>query len=139
MNLIQNKGFSTLELLFALLIISIIFFFAYPSYQQSIYKARRHDAFSTLEQLQLIFEQCYAKHHSYDISCSQLPSTPYNSSHNYYNINYYQQEDNAYILTATPKDEQINDTTCAQISINQAHIKTAVDVNGISNSICWHM
>ncbi len=137
MNFTQYKGFSVLELLFALLVMSIIFCFSYPSFQQSMYKAQRKDALTTLMQLQLIFEQCYSTHHSYKITCPLLPIFPYNSEQNYYSINCTQQEDNSYILIATAQQEQMNDTACAQISINQAQVKTAVDAFGKESAACW--
>jgi type IV pilus assembly protein PilE len=133
----KNLGFTLIELVITIAIIAILATVAYPSYVDYIYRAHRADALSVLSQMQLILERCYAQNFSYSAACPSRPTFPVSSPQNYYNVNLSNLGVSTYTLTATAKGAQVNDTTCASMSINQANVKTAIDSGGTSQNECW--
>lgn len=135
---VKKLGFTLVELVIALAIIAILATIAYPSYVNYVYRAHRADGLSTLSQLQLTLERCYAQNFSYSAACTARPSFPINSPQNYYSINLSNLGTSTYTLTATAQGAQANDTTCASMSINQANVKTAVNSTGTTETECWN-
>jgi type IV pilus assembly protein PilE len=134
----KKLGFTLVELVIAMAIIAILATIAYPTYVNYVYRAHRADGLSTLSQLQLILERCYAQNFSYSAACTARPTFPVNSPQNYYNINLSNLGTSTYTLTATAQGAQTDDTTCATMSINQANVRTAVDSTGTTQTECWN-
>ena len=134
----KKFGFTLIELVITIAIIAILATIAYPSYVNYIYRSHRADGLSTLSQMQLILERCYAQSFSYSAACPARPSFPVNSPQNYYSVNLSNLGASTYTLTATAQGTQVNDTTCASMSINQANVKTAVNSGGTTESQCWN-
>ena len=133
----KKLGFTLVELVIAMAIIAILATIAYPSYVTYVYRAHRTDGLSTLSQLQLILERCYAQNFSYSAACTARPTFPVNSPQDYYSINLSNLGTSTYTLTATAQGAQTKDTICASMSINQANVKTAVDSTGATQAECW--
>lgn len=134
-----KSGFTLIEIVITLALIGILATIAYPSYIDYIIRSHRSDAFSTLTQLQLTLERCYAQSFSYSAACTALPTFPVTSPQNYYSVTLSNLTASTYTLTATPIGTQINDTTCATMSINQANVKTAADSSGTAQKACWNL
>ncbi len=132
------SGFTFIEMLVTLFILSILTLIAYPSYVAWILKANRADAMATLSRDQAILEQCYAQTFAYNGTCPTLPTFPQASSQGFYSINLTNLTATTYTLTATPTGSQVRDTTCATMSINQTSQKTAADSSGTTQSVCWN-
>lgn len=135
----RNKqyGFTLIELMIAVAVVGILAAIAYPSYTSYLFKSRRADALSALTQAQIRLERCYAQNFSYSAPCAGAPSFPMNSTQNFYNITLTNLGATTYTLTATPKNAQAQDTTCAVMSINQANVKTASNSSGVAQTVCW--
>lgn len=134
----QILGFTLVEILIAVGIVGILTAIAYPSYQQYVLKSRRTDALSTMSQDQIILERCYAQNFAYNTACAALPSFPQTSPQGFYSISLSNLSATTYTLTAVPLGTQLKDTTCANMSVNQANVKTATDSSSVSQSKCWN-
>ncbi|RUR06995.1 type IV pilin protein [Legionella sp. km772] len=131
------KGFNLVELLITVAIIGILATIAYPSYLNYVNRSHRSDAFASLSQIQLVLERCYSQNFSYTAACTAKPTFPLNSPQNYYTINISNLGTSTYTLTATTRGAQLRDTTCAQMSVNQANVRTAVNNAGVTQTSCW--
>lgn len=130
----KNKGFSLLELLVTLVIVSILAAVAVPSYKAYTLKAQRTDAISNLLQAQSAFENYFAANNSFPTSStnptanSLLPAntTSYNFS--------VSATASSYTLTATAIAAQTSDSSggvsCATLTINYAGVMSPVN--------CWN-
>ncbi|MFI4962504.1 MAG: type IV pilin protein [Legionellales bacterium] len=134
----KAPGFSLIELLIVLVIIGILSAIAYPSYSNYILKARRADAMATLAQDQIILERCYAQNFSYNSACTSLPTFPQTSTQGFYSIDLSNLGATTYTLTATPLGTQTKDTSCSQMTVDQANDKTASDASGTAQTSCWN-
>lgn len=135
----RSSGFSLIELMIVVAIVAILSAVTYPSYVKYVQKSRRADALSTLAQMQVIFERCYAQNFSYLAACAALPSFPATSNQGFYDINLPSVSPTGFTLKATPKTPgvQAADTRCASISINETNLQTASDTSGTAQTECW--
>jgi type IV pilus assembly protein PilE len=139
----RPRGFSLIELMVVVAILAILSAIAVNSYTRYIQRSRRTDAYAALAQDQGIMERCYALTFDYENvsegenNCVEIATT---SQEGYYTIALASVTTTAYTLTATPVSgsPQAEDTSCAQISITNANIKTAYDASGTEDSTtCW--
>jgi len=119
------------------MIVGILTTIAYPSYLNYLLKTRRADGLTVLIQDQILLERCYAQNFSYKSACEALPVFPQLSPQGFYSISLSNYGISTYTLTATPVGSQIKDTQCAGLTVNEAGVKTAVDVLGSTQTICW--
>lgn len=138
MNRLRIRGFSLIELVIAIFVMSILVTIAYPYYGNFLLKSRRSDALVTLAHDQIILERCYAQNFSYSQACNSKPAFPQTSAQGFYTITLTNLGTTTYTLTATPRGVQTQDTTCARMTVDQANVKTAVDSSGVSQTICWN-
>lgn len=129
------RGFTLIELMITVAVLGIIAAVALPSYGDYIRKTRRADAMATLAQDQAVIERCYAANFSYAVPPCVTPSAI--SQAGFYSIAATQAA-TTYSLTASATGSQVADTTCAQMSIDQANQKTAVDNLGATQTSCWN-
>ena len=127
----KQLGFTLIELIIVIVIMSILTLIALPSYQTWVLKSHRSDAMSSLAQDQTSIERCYAQTFSYSASCTAFPVFPHSSPQGYYTISLTNQTATSYTLTATSKGTQTRDTTCTTMSLNQTGAKTATSTK------CW--
>jgi len=69
----KYKGFTLIELMIVVVIISILAGIAYPAYQDSVRKSRRSDGTSALLQAAQILERCYTELNTY--SAPRVPAS----------------------------------------------------------------
>lgn len=134
----NKKGFTLIELIIAVTIVGILSVIVYPVYTNYTLKSRRSDALATLTQDQMAFERCYAQNFSYNAACTSMPTFPQVTPQGYYSIALSNFGASTYTLTATPIGPQVKDTTCSNITINQANVKTATDNSATPQPICWN-
>lgn len=139
----QNSGFTLLEVIITLIIVTLLATVAFPIYTQQITKIRRTEAKVALIQLAAEMAQYYAQHHTYatatiatnpktDIAASSL------SEHHLYQFRILSQSDNAFILEADPLPDSAqarNDLQCGALQINQLGEKTVVGPGDPKK--CW--
>ena len=141
----RQKGFTLIELMIVVAIISILAAIVYPSYMDSARKSRRSAAQADLMELSSMMERLFTETGCYDpgtdLDCSNgtaaAPILPYTQSPKeggtkFYDLTVITATPTTYILTATAKGDQLNDG-CLNMTLNQtgARTKTGSEVN------CW--
>ncbi len=135
--MMNQRGFTLIEILIALVVLSILTIVSYPSYVAWIVKAHRSDAMATMTQDQTLLERCYAQSFTY-VGCASLPAFPQTSTQGFYSIALSNLTATTYTLTATPIGPQVRDTICATMSIDQSGQKTAANNAAASQTACWN-
>lgn len=143
----NNDGFSLIELIIVISIIAIISLFAFPSYHDSITRARRTDGQTALFNLASRMENFYAEYHSYEeatIGTGQTTDvlSSNSSDQNYYQLTIISQSENFFELHAIPKGSQAGDDKACQTLTLDSTGKKGIIAGSISTSInsdlqCW--
>ncbi len=132
-------GFSLLEILIVIVILSIIASIAIPVYRHEVVKARRNDAQVALLNLATLMERYYIENHTYQGATIGNNGTILivpTSANGYYNLSIHTPKSTNYTLTANPISTQLaDDTQCGTLSINQLGVKM-ISGTGTVNQ-CW--
>ena len=111
-----NRGFTLIELMITVVIISIIAAIAYPSYRMQVMQSRRAEAQAALMSIAQYFERQYSEDGSYsnlawDPPCDGEDDDAIPAYCDHYDIEIVDGTLNAdeYLLEAAPKDSQAND------------------------------
>ncbi len=125
------KGFTLIEVMITIVIVSILASLATVSYRSYIVKARRQDVQEYMIILQQSIEEFYALNHTYNGAQS--------ASHNYdgiYTIGY--SLDGGYTLTATAIGSQSSDTDCKVIVLTRSGVKKGgPSTDSVAENVCW--
>jgi len=121
-------GFTLIELMMVVAILSILMAIALPAYNDHVRKARRIDAMAELMELSATQEKNYAQ-------SSVFVASETISAEGYYTIKAVITA-TSYTLTATPisTTDQANDTDCAVLSYTNLGVRTA---SGTLGTACW--
>jgi type IV pilus assembly protein PilE len=142
MRTIKRGGFSLLELMVAVAVVSVLAAFALPSYEESLRKSRRADARILLTDTALRFEQCHAECLSYTEACRPgcPPALPRTSTGGQYEIGVSGGSvigPHAFTLVARPVvgKAQIRDRKCQSFSLAHSGARSA---SGNGAGDCWN-
>lgn len=135
-----QSGFSLLELMVVVVIISILTAVALPAYNSYIARGKIPDATATLSQLRNQLELYYQDNRSYGgtsercgSSTSPIPSTTTNSNDSYFTFS-CSGTDQTYLLTATGKNSMVGYT----FTVDQQNNKQTTAFPGVSGTkSCW--
>lgn len=125
----MDKGFSLIELLCVLAIISILTVIAYPSYNEYLVRTRRLDAQTALLHLAGRLEQYYMREHTYDTATLAHDKTHDVLNSNlspggWYTLTIEDVKQNTYQLQATPMGSQATqDTRCQSLTLSNTGIE----------------
>ena len=143
----RNKGFSLLELMVVVTIVSLLAAIAYPSYMGQVRKSRRSEAAIALESMAQAQERFYSRFRTYTSlvaapdpcagqACGLGQSS--NSSDNDYYALTANGNATSYTLTATASGPQFDDTDCRTLTVNSVGVKSGVSASGgDTTDICW--
>lgn len=136
----KNNGFTLIELMITVVIISILLAVAVPSYMQYVMKSRRTEATSTLLEMASRQVRYYSENNTYATSTGVLgygaaDETTYHSEHQTYDIKVTAADEISFTLSAEPKNEQSSDK-CGSLGYNSAGLKT-VSVSNQTVAECW--
>lgn len=130
----KNKsGFSLIELMIAVAVISILAAIGYPSYMGHVRSAHRSDAKAALLELAQFMERQYSAGGSYVFpSGVTLPYTtvPKEGGSTYYNLSLANQTATTFTLQAAPTGSMASDS-CGTLSIDQSGTKSP------ASDDCW--
>ncbi|MGA2655287.1 MAG: type IV pilin protein [Gammaproteobacteria bacterium] len=137
---IKPKGFTLIEILCVLLIISVLALIAYPSYMNYIYKANRLDAANSLYHFQALWQKCLlntpdaqACLESIGLSSSQTQTSL--SAHYQISANV---DETTVIFFAKPILSQSKDSTCAEFILDSLGQMKAYDQHQQDTTVqCW--
>lgn len=131
------QGFSFIELLIVMVIIGILAAIVYPTYTRYIIKTHRVDAQIALLDLAHRMERYYDQYHTYKGATLRLINADRVSRSGYYlldipasHLGY-----RTYLLRAIPQLEQINDTVCGTLSLDQNGKKEITGTGKVQQ--CW--
>jgi type IV pilus assembly protein PilE len=137
----RSAGFGLIELLVVLFILSLLAAFALPSYQDSVRRSQRGDAFAALATLADALEQSYnnqAAPRTYPTNIASLGLTT-KSSAGYYDLAVAACSDgtlaDCYQITATARNDgpQQSDTKCRTLTMDsRGRRSSSPDSTG-----CW--
>nr|WP_067296769.1 type IV pilin protein [Marinobacterium profundum] len=129
----SSRGFTLIELMIVVAIIGIIAAITYPSYIDYVRKARRAEAQSVLIDTQIKQERYRAYNNQYASTATILAanSLAVTTSDDYYIYAISSATPSAYTISASAKAtaDQINDTNCENLSLDQGNNKLPAD--------CW--
>jgi type IV pilus assembly protein PilE len=130
----KERGFTLIELMITIVVLSIIVAIAFPSYMAQARKSRRADATAALGKATMVMESCRADLATFTGCGARLDAA---SEENYYAISVNIPVTGlSYTLTATAQGAQQNDDLCDTVTLTSAGTKgytgTAPDV-----ATCW--
>ena len=133
-----RRGFTLIELMITVAIISVLAMVAVPSYFDSVRKSRRSDAIAALNQIAQAQERWRANNASYT---NDLGSTGLNvpaPSSGYYTLAVTAASSASYSATATAAGAQVKDTRCATLTLaaSGGQFSYTSTPSGSSNQ-CW--
>jgi type IV pilus assembly protein PilE len=114
----RSQGFSLIELMIAVVIVGILAAIAIPMYSDYVTRSRRADGQATLMQVAQELERCYTQFSKYnDNSCSVVNGgvVSETSDQGFYVVTASKLDESAFTLTATPQNEQADDTDCGDL------------------------
>lgn len=129
---IDNHGFSLIELMIAITIISILSALSFPLYTTHVHHTQRIEAEITLTKLASALEEYFIKNNSYqNADLNQLSfEEPITKHHYHFNIALANAEH--YLITATPPSP---DTECGILTLSETGEKTISGNSSLSS--CW--
>jgi len=137
----NSKGFTLIELMIAVVVISIIAAIAYPSFMEQIKKARRSDAKQSLMAVAAKLEQFYQDNKGYPTVANMARlgygGTTFTSPEDYYTISFNgAPTSTSYSIQADPAaTSQAADTGCAIFRLDHLGVKSVTGT--LSAAKCW--
>lgn len=148
----QIRGFTVIEMMVAVAVVSILAVIAFPVYQGSVQRAARTEAKGALMELSQFMERNFTTNNCYhrtDGNCVAgwaagqagsvalpIDRSPAQGNTINYNINFQGNPgQTAYIIRAVPRGGQVDDD-CGTLSIDQRGVRQARS-NGVLVNGCW--
>jgi type IV pilus assembly protein PilE len=124
-------GFSLIELLITVAIVGILAGVAYPSYTDYVTRSNRSEAQRELMRFANLQEQVFVDTRSYasDMKGLGFSTVSIDTDSGNYTISVSAQTATTFTLKAVAKKNQVNDTGCKNLTINQLGVKTP--------TACW--
>ncbi|HEV7605942.1 MAG TPA: type IV pilin protein [Steroidobacteraceae bacterium] len=139
----RQRGVSLVELMIALVVVSILASIAIPSYRQYLLRAQRSDAKTMMLRVQTALEKRFLQQGTFTTNLTAVPPTGLGlssvSERGFYNL-VVALTATGYTVTATPVagGSQVDDRTCATYTINESSTKRAFNNASVDKTTeCW--
>jgi len=141
----RAKGFTLIELMVVVVIVAVLAAIAIPSYRNSVHKANRTEAKSTLAIGAQMLEKCFTEFGSYTVAAGCPSDSDVNAAGNnasgHYTISSTRTA-SAFTITAAAAGGQTDDTTCSKFTISSTGAKVSFSTSSgseVQNSYgtCW--
>jgi type IV pilus assembly protein PilE len=136
----RNRGFTLIELMVVLAIVGVLASLALPSFQSQIRKARRIDAQTSLQRIQLEQVRWRSHHDTYALNLNDLGLTS-SSGQAYFQLNISEATSDGFIAMASALGDQANDTDCQRMQLRLLNTATVslTSGNAAQNDAprCW--
>lgn len=130
-----QKGFSLVELMIVIAIISILAAFAYPSYMDYVYRSRIDNARATMMDVITSMERHYANNNTFCKSNGTKCEAPdIVQTNQFYNFGISNITANGYTLVATPKNEHYSSDVLAQKTLFIQYDSTSANFSRCTSS-----
>jgi type IV pilus assembly protein PilE len=126
----QTSGWTLSELLVSLALMAVLSAVALPAFQSQQRQARRSDAQSTLQQLQLAQARWRGTQSSHAADLASLGWAGDLSPGGHYRLAIADADSEGYSLIATPIGAQARDSACAPMRLQLRHMATVVFSSG---------
>ena len=126
----QSSGWTLSELMVSLALVAVLAAVALPGFQVQQRQARRSDAQSALQQLQLAQARWRGTQSSHATDLVSLGWASNLSPGGHYRLAIEDANSEGYILIATPIGAQARDSACAPMRLHLRHIATVVLSSG---------
>ncbi len=141
----KAKGFTLVEMLIVVLILSILASIAYPAYIDSVRKGRRADAMVQLNDVAMRLQRCYTTNTTYNSAAGvclikDSLAAGVKSDAGYYLVQATSVASTGFLLSATPVagSSQVSDSKCKKFTLDQSGKRTAFNSsNADSTDECW--
>ncbi len=136
-----SAGFTLVEVIIVVLIISVLAAIAYPAYQNSVMQTRRNAVKACMSEAASFMERFYTTNLRYDqtlagVAVALPPCAAGTDITNHYTVALSAVGRTNYTLTATPINLQaVRDTKCGTLSINNIGTKTKTGSESVD--YCW--
>lgn len=138
---VHMSGWTLSELLVSMALMAVLAAVALPAYNAQQGQARRSDAQSALQQLQLDQSRWRGTHDSHASDLASLGWTSDRSPGGHYRIRIEEATAEGYTLSATPIGTQARDTACHPMRLQLQHTATVVLSSGADTAAdldrCW--
>lgn len=140
------SGFTLIELMIALVVLTILVSVAMPTYQHAVRESRRTDAKTAVLDIAAREQRYYSLTNSFTTSLSNLGYTSNTSAtsvdvgSNYYSVAVTQPTTTTFLVTATPVagTSQASDSSCQQFTVDNTGLQKSQDGSGNdTTSTCW--
>lgn len=118
--MLLNKGFTLLELIITLVIVSILATIALPSYNHFVIKTRRSEGKIALlhlaSQLEFFYHENSNSYRSATLTKLRIDEL---TEHGFYKLAIAQTTNNSYLIKAIPQKAQAKDLSCQELTLDQ--------------------
>lgn len=140
----KQKGFSLIELMIVVAVIGILASVAYPSYRDSVMRARRADGKAAILDMAQRVERFYSENNTYAGAAAGVNS-PQNSAEGFYSVSVTVPNPttgSGYLITAAPQNgQERNDSECQSFTYTDQGIESVADGAGgtptATAATCW--
>ena len=135
----KSNGFTLIELMIVIIILSVLIGVAIPAYKNYAQKARRSDAKAGITSMKLEQEKWRANNISYTSTLDDLGFTTATSPDGYYDLSITASGTNTYTVQAAAPNTsvQYDDTNCRSFTSDESDIQVSKNSSNNNSTNCW--